>query len=814
MVICVYVSTLNSDNYLIQTSSTASNSSLKRIRQHKTMRYISSYVITDTIELVRDMENSTYNVNSAKSDKDAKSDKEAQSKSKKDKPKKSKTKATTKATKCSVQATLSISGRMWLDLNNNGIIDSGEHGISNRTVELLYAGETSSSITEANTDSNGDYTFEVPTVGSYKIRFSFIGDESQSCAASYRGPENSINEDSGQCSSKYDTNVVEVTEDTTEIINISGGFVCDACLGSWKTVVNNAVPIPDVQGFHGKNFSSYNAPSVNKGGFVVFRARSTGGDNPSTGIFVRDMLDSSGSIIRQAGRRTTVPQPNNLNTTFIEFPSFPRLAQTAYYIAARGNHDPVLEYKLEGAAAAVGVGDDDEEETTRAGNTGLYFNLVAKDDTISTTLDDTSPNFLTGMAKLGNVPGYEVYQVPGLDLEYDGTVFDVFPGSPAIQDDGTIAFKGNYAIGNISQTGVFHRKLVQEEGGGDSQIYVAANSQTTIPDPIDACQTATFGSTSPPSIANSKLVFLGLDIEEDPKCGGLYAVDVVPSHYAPLKTIVNFETFVPGEEGGTTFTRFGEGISFDGSAVAFWGSWGDEFETISLCCPVYGNKDRRNYCLYNDTNTVRDNQTAPAGCTSGRYQNKTIPVSQGIFVYNEEDSSLSAIAKGNTKNGMNFVFWSYSGKPPEAGPTDDHGHRRTEESTETETEAAEPPRWRSSSSLALAQYNSIAYKMKDQDDVGIYHWSGGEVDSGNVIVQTGQNCTKVDDGGVDSNLLMESMALERDSFRGSRLVVSVACSLPVTDDDGDDDDHIDEDDEGDWGGIYMTCICPPNDPVG
>ena len=30
----------------------------------------------------------------------------------------------------------------------------------------------------------------------------------------------------------------------------------------------------------------------------------------------------------------------------------------------------------------------------------------------------------------------------------------------------------------------------------------------------------------------------------------------------------------------------------------------------------------------------------------------------------------------------------------------------------------------------------------------------------------------------------------------------------------DDDDHGDEDDEGDWAGIYMTCICPPNDPVG
>ena len=71
---CLCILLLISDNsttYLShnQTSSTASNSSLKRIRQHKTMRYISTYVTT---ELVKDMENITYGVNSAKSDKDAK----------------------------------------------------------------------------------------------------------------------------------------------------------------------------------------------------------------------------------------------------------------------------------------------------------------------------------------------------------------------------------------------------------------------------------------------------------------------------------------------------------------------------------------------------------------------------------------------------------------------------------------------------------------------------------------------------------------------------------------------------------------------
>ena len=45
---------------------------------------------------------------------------------------------------------------------------------------------------------------------------------------------------------------------------------------AWDVVVNNADPIPDFDTYDGKNFSSYNAPSVNKEGFVVFRARSTG----------------------------------------------------------------------------------------------------------------------------------------------------------------------------------------------------------------------------------------------------------------------------------------------------------------------------------------------------------------------------------------------------------------------------------------------------------------------------------------------------------------------------------------------------------
>ena len=223
---------------------------------------------------------------------------------------------------------------------------------------------------------------------------------------------------------------------------------------NYNTVVNNADSIPDSEGYDGKDFSSYNSASVNNKGLVVFRARSTGDHNPSTGIFVRDML-RGGSIVRQAGRRTFVPQPNNLTTEFIEFPSFPRMSINEDNIATRGNHGPVLEYTLE------------DGTDSRSGNTGLYFNLVTENDTVG-----TSPNLLTGVTKLGNVPEFSIYQVPGLGSNYDGTVFDVFPGSPAIQDDGTIAFKGNYAKDDASHTGVFYRRLEQTAGGGNAQYML------------------------------------------------------------------------------------------------------------------------------------------------------------------------------------------------------------------------------------------------------------------------------------------------------------------------------------------------------
>ena len=119
----------------------------------------------------------------------------------------------------------------------------------------------------------------------------------------------------------------------------------------WQTVVNNGVKVP-VEGDNRK-FNSYNPPSLNVERLVVFRARSKGGmgGQPVHGVFTRDMAVAGTPVTTIFDRKTTVPQPNNilwppndLLTTFIEPPSFPRIDMWSDTIASRGNHQPVWNY--------------------------------------------------------------------------------------------------------------------------------------------------------------------------------------------------------------------------------------------------------------------------------------------------------------------------------------------------------------------------------------------------------------------------------------------------------------------------------------
>ncbi|HYQ72737.1 MAG TPA: hypothetical protein VET88_12515, partial [Gammaproteobacteria bacterium] len=372
----------------------------------------------------------------------------------------------------------------------------------------------------------------------------------------------------------------------------------------WQVVVNNGFEIPDNPG---RYYNSYNPPSVNADALVVFRARSTGQQQgPVSGIYTRDMA-TPGDIIKIADRDAGVPWPNNTCypisgpgedeedpggvapcenghtlATYNEFPSFPRIALTADAVATRGNHPPVWTYD---------VVEDGVVTETRAGTTGAYVNLDA---------NDTSSPLVTGASLLGAVPASsDIFAVPGVDPV---TRFDVFPGAPAITNAGVIAFKGNYSVDDpasddpevtIGKTGVFYRQVIAADAGGDAAIQLVANSDTLVPNPGNCPAGTTFGSTAPPSAAGGYMVFVGFDNEDDPTCGGIYRA---PLAQPPgFTTLVGLEDKVPGQ-GNETFTRLGEGLSYDGRFVGLWGAWGEATRTVRLYCPEEGNRDRRFFC--------------------------------------------------------------------------------------------------------------------------------------------------------------------------------------------------------------------------
>jgi hypothetical protein len=313
----------------------------------------------------------------------------------------------------------------------------------------------------------------------------------------------------------------------------------------WVTVVNNNDVMPGAPG--ARTFNSYNQPSVNQDGLVVFRARSKGGDKlgqPTHGIYTRDML-AGGPIVRILDRTTEVPDPNNLGTTFVETPSFPRIDMKSDTIATRGNHQPVWTYTPL---------DSDE---TRAGTTGIYTNPFRE--------------LITGASKLGNVSDFSFFEVP--EPEFPGILFEVFPGSPSVTNGNTIVFKGNYTGDRGGETGVYYRQLDNEAAGGTSPVVLIANNTDTL---IPGTDTV-FGSTAPPSAAKERVVFAGFDNEDAPTLGGIYLAPLQSE--PPLTTLVSIGQRVPGEPANETFNGLGEGGAFDGRFVGFWGAWGEETRT-------------------------------------------------------------------------------------------------------------------------------------------------------------------------------------------------------------------------------------------
>ncbi len=504
---------------------------------------------------------------------------------------------------------------------------------------------------------------------------------------------------------------------------------------SWQTVVNNTMTMPNTT----QNFNSYNQPSVNAHGTVVFKGQGQGKNGPTFGIYERNLFGGGmPGITTITDNSTAVPQPNNTTyngqpATFIQFPSFPRIDIGSDTVAFRGQSQPVLTYTLP------------DGTETRAGSTGVFSN-------------PTGP-LETGLGLFGALPNYAYFEVPGAP---PATRFDQFPGAPAVTGGNMVVFKGNYTDNNIGKTGVFFRDMVN--GNGLSPVQLIANSNTIIPNQPSG-GTVVFGSTAPPSAANGMAVFLGLDNEDAPTMGGLYAAPLTPN--PSLQTLVAIGDQVPGQAAGATFTRISEGIGFDGRYVAFWGAWGNQTRTRLLLCPTDGNASIIAIC----------NQMYPNG-----YQAK-VPVNQGVFVYDLTTSTLTPITT-NAVEFDDFVYWVFSGRPPNVGSS-------------TSDEIPEPPRWRSSSFIALAGQAGnafeVAFKASTGSVDGIYLAQGPTVLPIQTVLDTTMLGTTLDPQAPIGSLI-STVGMERDSLRSNLLVVTSSMLDSLTTESG--------------AGVYITRITP------
>ena len=533
-------------------------------------------------------------------------------------------------------------------------------------------------------------------------------------------------------------------------------------------VVNNGDFIPGTDLL----FNSYNQPSINADGVVVFRARSQGGSGgkPATGIFLSD-IEGSG-IEAVALRGGTVPGPNNTVATFNEFPSFPRIDRDSDMLGFRGQSNPVYEYS-----------------GGRIGTSGVYSN--------------PDGFLITGASLLGipELPEFVYYGVPQADPSIR---FDQFPGAPP-PTNSIIAFKGNWTdVSGVGQTGVYFRDLVAD--GGQSPVRFIADSNTIIPGvPGDV----EFGSTAPPSAARSKVVFLGLDNEESPTFGGIYLSDL-KGDPASLQTVVQLGGLAELVEDEGGLKKIGEVLSFDGRLVSYWGAWGDAVSYQLVACSAEGNVDLREYCMQLSI----DGQQGGIGQGSdGRYYFlKEIQDNQGIFV-TDVVTGITRLVASTASTGEeyeSFNFFNFSGRPPGVGEGG---------TTEGEEDSLELARWRESAFMA-ADGSNVAFKAADliPVDLASLGFTGLDEFSGNVYIESGQGIyyqdldaltgpvtivKSGDDGGLldptAAGLPITGVALERDGLRFGKLAFSASMAVPP--ESADESLVVDT-----WAGIYSVIL--------
>ena len=251
------------------------------------------------------------------------------------------------------------------------------------------------------------------------------------------------------------------------------------------------------------------------------------------------------------------------------------------------------------------------------------------------------------------------------------------------------------------------------------------------------------------------MVFTGLDVEDAPTAGGIFMAPLTAN--PTLTTVAGFQTVVP-KNGPYTLTAFGEGLSFDGRYVGFWGGWGTDTFERQVQCATDGNAIVRQACLDQDNN----------GTANDGFYTFDVLVNQGIFLADTSLNKLFLVAQTGSLYD-DFLFWNFSGNAGQGGGDD--------------SEDLEGARWRSSAFLAIYG-NDVVFKAAQGYVNGGYGKTGGT--SGLFGAQDVSDAFSYHDlftimtTGMDGGLLdpkaagmdIVSLGIERDGFRNGRLALS------------------------------------------
>ena len=331
---------------------------------------------------------------------------------------------------------------------------------------------------------------------------------------------------------------------------------------TWQHVANNADDAPGSG--TGYLFRSYNQPSINSDGLVVFRARSSSGGQQIDGVYTVDPV--GGVISKVLARNDTVPDPNNTLYTgeLAAFSGIPFNSPHRCQLVAAGHARPEparmdlyprrqrnpgrhLRHlcvrwrpgldRSQPARCGCGAGSGDTElpvvrrTRCRTGHTLRSIPWIS-DRCLEATMSPsraTAPIPSTGWERPASTTATSHHLADA--LHRPGRQFEHADPEPACRRRREVRCHGTAECGCIQH--LLHR--LGQRG--------CAHHGRHLPRP------------SPCKLAPGMLL------------------NAVP---LPLTTIVGIGDQVPGQAPGETFTNFGEALSLsnDGNHVAFWASWG------------------------------------------------------------------------------------------------------------------------------------------------------------------------------------------------------------------------------------------------